>query len=186
MRNDELTLQAVVLGAEMNALIGAIVFALASTVWCGAEAEPWRATGGPETPPFMLTLADPIGPGTAYKFECGAHEITVTEVGVTQLLDLKTGQHIRDEPGSTMPDGAATMAFRLGSGEGEFRSATAHSNNIRGWDLTIEIAKDDAAFLKFQTAEFVTLMTTGMTNLIKINAVDRTVIDNFVQRCRAR
>lgn len=144
-----------------------------------ASAEGWRLA---EQPGLELTFSE--GASALYRFECGPSDVAVTHVGATELLDLATGTHVGDEPGSNMAPGAAVMALFTGRGDPSLQPAAAAPNPAKGWNLTIRLAKTDPAFLGLARAKMVSLFTTGFTRAVELGKADRKRLAEFVERCR--
>lgn len=130
-----------------------------------------------------LTLNE--GEAVSYRFECAGDGVTITETGVTKLLDLKTGKAVGDDTGDTMPEGAAVMALFGGKGQPSFVPATAVHNPVKGWDLTIHVPKGDKQLKAMPKAEMISLFTTGYTMAVVMDAEARGQWNAFVQACPA-
>ncbi|HEY5071248.1 MAG TPA: hypothetical protein VII63_04370 [Caulobacteraceae bacterium] len=171
----------------MKQLIVAITFlSLSSSVLTEPSPAGWRVEGLPDAPPFRLNFPPPAGEGTTATLDCKRDRVTITETGVTKMVDTGTGKIVGDDRNSTIPSAAANMALYVGRGDPHLVSATVHPNAVRGWDLTIEISKSDPAFLGLSKATAVSLMTTGMTGLIEIGPQDHKLIASFVKRCASK
>ena len=145
----------------------------------------WRVDGAPNAPPYRLTIEGPLGPNTRWVFDCRADGVDITEVGVTKLMDPSTGKPVGDGDGAIMPDGAALMGLSLlAEGDIHFIPGTAKANPVAGWDLTIRLTKNDPLFVALPKAQQMTLFTTGMTALVRLDNEDRRVLSDFVSGCR--
>ena len=163
----------------LTALAAALAFAGAAVAETGA----WRVEGQPGAAPYRLSL-DGLGPGVTYAFECRPDGVLITETGVTQLMDIRTGKKVSDEPGSTITPGAAyLMLMTAEKPEPAFMEAKATPNPVRGWDLSIVAPKSDRQWQAFPRAKMVSLMTTGWTIGVELNDVSRKLIAGFVKGC---
>lgn len=122
--------------------------------------------------------------GPSYLFECG-DEVTITERGVTTLLDIQTNTKIGDEPGSTITPGASLMALYTGKGQPNLVPAEASPNATHGWDLTIRLSKQDKQLRALSRARMISLFTTGYTMAVAINEGDRKLVADFIDQCIA-
>jgi hypothetical protein len=154
---------------------------VAGPVTAGSSA--WHVEGGPGTPPFRMEFS--FGPsGVTYQFECQPQTVAITETGVTELMDLKTGQKVSDAPGSTITSDASAMGLFTNKIKPQLIPSDAKLNSKKGWDLTIVLPKDDAAFRSLRKADSMSLMTSGWTGMVQLDADDRKVIAAFVDGCR--
>lgn len=107
----------------------------------------------------------------------------ITETGVTQLIDLKTGKPIGDNAGATMPEGAAMMALFGGKGDPQFIPAEAAKSPAVGWDLTIRLSKTDKQLKEIGKSKMMSLFTTGYTMAVEMDSKARAKWNEFMQRC---
>ncbi len=149
-----------------------------------ALAHGWQIDGGSVSSPLVLSR-DLDGTAVSYQFECRRDHVVVRETGVTQLMDVKTGVKVGDEPGSAMTPGAAYMAIMLDSGQPDLVPAQASANAKKGWDLSIDLPLKAPSLQGLRKAKAMTLMTTGWTILVELDADDRKVIGAFLDRCAA-
>jgi hypothetical protein len=158
---------------------GAIVgLALAFT----GQAEPsgWRLSPPANGQgPLLVLQAEQV----SYRFACTASDVTVTETGVTKLMDLKTGAAIGDDAAAVMPPGAAVMALYSGKGDPRFRPAEAVKNPAGGWDLTIHVAKDDKQLTTMAKSDMMSLFTTGYTMAVQMDGAARDQWRTFMAQC---
>jgi hypothetical protein len=132
-----------------------------------------------------LVLTYAAESGLSYRFDCGADGIIVTQTGVTELMDLKTGEKIGDGPDAVMTDGAALMAVFGGKGDPAFKPAEAKRNPAGGWDLTIRLPKNDKQLKTVGRSNLLSLFTTGITMDVEIDAPTRATWNDFLRRCQA-
>jgi hypothetical protein len=125
------------------------------------------------------------GNPVSYRFACAADGVTVTETGVTKLIDLKTGSPVGDGAAAVMSDGAAVMALFGGKGQPAFEPAAAVKNPAGGWDLTIHVPRGDKRLKAIPKAEMLSLFTTGYTMAVVMDADSRGQWKAFVQACPA-
>lgn len=144
----------------------------------------WHVDGRPDAPPFQLGYSFGQG-GVSYRFVCEPDKVAITETGVTGLADQQTGQQIGDGPGSQMTAAASVMGLYTDEVAANLIAAVATPNPSKGWDLTIELPKTDAAFQSLKTAKAMSLTTTGWAGAVFIGPDDRHVIAPFVSRCAA-
>lgn len=149
-----------------------------------AKAGTWTIEGGPNSPPYRMSFS--FGqPGVSYRFECQANQMSISEFGVTQLMDVQTGVKISDEPGATITPGASVMGVYTDKVETQLVPATAIANPAKGWDLTIVVPLTDPALRSMSKAGMVSLMTTGWTGAVELSSDDRKVIATFLGQCHA-
>ncbi len=110
--------------------------------------------------------------------------MAITETGVTELMDLETGQKVSDAPGSTITPLASSMGLFTDKVKPKLVLSVATLNPVKGWDLTITLQPTDAAFRSLKAAKSMSLMTTGWTGLVELAPQDRRVISTFVDGCR--
>ena len=130
------------------------------------------------------TIVLDIDPQRSYIFECTPNAVAITYTGVTDLLDIRGKGKVGDAPGSVMPEGAAMMALYTGKGEPQFLPADYKPNPVKGWDLTLRMAKNDRTLKGLEKAEMVSLFTTGYTAANTVDAEARTQFKGFLARCR--
>jgi len=158
-------------------------FAALLAISAGAEATGWQSQ--PAEAGRGPTLSYETDKAISYRFACEADGVTVTQTGVTGLLDLRTGARIGDDRAAVMPDGAALMALFGGKGDPEFMPAQAVKNPAQGWDLTIRLPKDDKRLKAVGKAEMLSLFTTGYTMAVAMDAPARTRWNDFLKRCQS-
>ena len=117
----------------------------------------------PATGDHGAVLSVDAGETVTYRFECAPNDVIVTETGVTELIDLRTGNAIGDDAAAVMPAGAAMMALFGGKGDPKFMPAEAVKNPAGGWDLTIRLPKGDKQLKAIGKSEVIALFTTGIT-----------------------
>jgi hypothetical protein len=125
-----------------------------------------------------------IGSGRSYIFECTPNAVAITYTGVTDLLDIRGEGRVGDAPGSVMPEGAAMMALYTGKGEPRFLPAEYKPNPVKGWDLTLRMAKNDKALNGLEKADMLSLFTTGYTAANTVDAATKAQFAGFLRRCR--
>jgi hypothetical protein len=131
-----------------------------------------------------ITLIFDPGKTVTYRFECTASDIVVTETGVTDLLDVKSGNRVPDTAGATMPPGSALMALFGGKGQSPMMPAEAVKNPAGGWDLSIRLTKNDKQFDAVAKGKMVSIFTTGYTMLVVMDDAAVGRWKDFTQRCR--
>jgi hypothetical protein len=151
-----------------------------------AQSPGWQVTGTRAAPPYRLVLPD-AGKGVSYTLDCSGDVVRITETGVTELLDMSAGSNKRvaDEgPDRVMPLKSAMMALYTNKDKNpDFRPGTAVANANKGWDITIEMARNDKAFRALASAQMMSLFTTGFTAAVMLGGPDRKVVANFVLNC---
>ncbi|HEV2745705.1 MAG TPA: hypothetical protein VGW34_00215 [Allosphingosinicella sp.] len=155
----------------------ALMLALAAP----AEATDWKLQPAEASRGVVLTYG--FGEPVSYRFECAADQVIVTQIGVTKLLDLKTGSPIGDDGQAVMPPGAAMMALFSGKGEPRFMPAEALKNPAGGWNLTIRVPKSDKQLKAFGKSDMISLFTTGYTMAVPMDDAARAKWKDFMQRC---
>ena len=130
------------------------------------------------------TMILEIDDARSYIFECAPDVVAITYTGVTDLLNLRGEGKVGDTPGSIMPDGAALMALYTGKGEPQFLPAEYKPNEVKGWDLNLNLLKDSKALKNLQKADMLSLFTTGYTVANAIDAETRAQFTGFLKRCR--
>ena len=148
-----------------------------------ADAGEWQVQPADGSHGTVLTLA--LGPAVTYRFECAATEVIVTETGVTKLMDMKTGEKIGDDAQAEMPPGSAIMALFAGKGDPRFMPAEAKRNPAGGWDLTIRLPKGDERLEAIGKSDAMSLFTTGITILVKLDDTSRSRWKDFMKHCPA-
>jgi hypothetical protein len=166
----------------MRAFAGAAAIVAAAALAAPAAAEGWRVKPAGADGPLTLDYGE--GAATYYRLQCLPAELVVTQFGVTKLLDLQTNKPVADTPGATMTAGAAVMALATDKVQPNLVPAAAVANPAGGWDMTIRIRKDDAAFLSLPRAGMVSLFTTGYTRAVMVGKDDRKLLGDFVRQCR--
>jgi hypothetical protein len=156
----------------------AAMLALASA----AQAAGWQAHPGQGDRGAILTYG--AGEAVSYRFECAADSVIVTETGVTQLMDLQTGQPVGPSE-AALPAGAAVMALFGGKGDPQMVPAEAVRNPAGGWDLAIRLRKDDKQLKAIARSEMISLFTTGYTIAVPMDAAARAQWKAFLETCRA-
>jgi hypothetical protein len=127
------------------------------------------------------------GGAPVYLLECKPTEVTVTQFGVTQLVDLQSNQPVADMEGTVLPPGAALMALATDkTDEPNLVPAAAVRNAGKGWDMTIGLPKNDPALLSLPRAKFVSLFTTGFTRAVELSKADHKLLGAFVSQCRGK
>ena len=161
-----------------------MVFGLAAVALGSGQAmaEGWVLTSAAAGQDLQLSYAatDQV-PG--YLFDCTATEIAVTEFGVTELLDIQTGQKIGDEPGSIMTPNASVMALFTGKGQPDFLPAESVPNAVKGWDMTIHFSKGDKRLRAFGKSDMISLFTTGYTAAVEMDKDDQALARDFLKAC---
>lgn len=130
------------------------------------------------------TMVLEIDPQRSYIFECIPDAVAITYTGVTDLLDIRGKGRVGDVLGSVMPEGAAMMALYTGKGEPQFLPADYKPNPVKGWDLTLRMAKNDKALKGLEKTELLSLFTTGYTAANTVDAEARAQFKGFLARCR--
>ncbi|MFZ5667877.1 MAG: hypothetical protein ACOY4K_00105 [Pseudomonadota bacterium] len=159
-------------------LLAILVSAAAPAI--AKDAPVWRVVGQPGDAVFALTV--PIGDLT-WTFQCEAETVALMQTGVTELMDVQTGQKIPDEPGSKMTPGAAVMGLLTDKANSGMLPALARPNAVRGWDMLVRLPKNDSALRGMGKAKMIVVMTTGFTAAVNTSAEDRVVIADFLKRC---
>jgi hypothetical protein len=167
----------------MSSRLAALGIAASFALSAPADAAGWQLQ--PAVGNHGLTLTLDAGERVAYRFECAANEVVVTETGVTKLLDLHTGKPIGDDAQAVMPPGAAVMALFSGKGEPAFMPAEAVKNAAGGWDLTIRVLKGDKQLSAIGKSDMMSLFTTGFTVAVPMDAAARATWNQFMQGCKS-
>jgi hypothetical protein len=170
-------------GDKMRAgLIGVAVLAASLT---SANAQSiWSVTGTPGSASFALIAA--VNPPVTYVFDCSSRtHVAITHTAATKLTDAARRRPVPDSA-AELPTGAAFMALRVDKADLVMNEAIAERNENGGWDLTIDIPKDDPSFLGLPSAEKVSLMTTGRATSLQLTDEDRAVIADFIGRCTGK
>jgi hypothetical protein len=163
-------------------VVGVLSLAAMLAVSAPAQSTGWQLQPriGAHGPVLTFNDGDPV----SYRFECTPDDVVVTKTGVTKLLDLKTGQPIRDDAHAVMPPGAAMMALFGGKGNPQFIPAEAIKNPASGWDLTIRLPKGDKRIKAVGNADVMSLFTTGYTMAVMMDGAARAKWNNFVKLCQ--
>jgi hypothetical protein len=164
----------------------AVLCLLTSAGSAAAQSVGWQVEGTRAAPPFRLVLPD-AGKGVSYAFDCSGEAIRITETGVTELLDMSSGNNkkVADEgPDRVMPPKSAMMALYTNKDKNpDFRPGTAIANPKKGWDLSIEMPRDDKAFKALASAQMMSLFTTGFTAAVMLGGPDHRLVADFVRAC---
>lgn len=167
----------------MKLLFGTVCgFAALLSLTSNAQAQGWGLTPATDVHGLQLIFGSENSP--VYEFECGAADISVTNFGVTELLDLQTGQKIEDTPGAVITPGASLMALFTGKGQPDFLPAEAKPNAVKGWDLTIRFAKTDKRIKVLGKSDMISLFTTGYTAAVSMSAGDQAIARDFLGQCQ--
>lgn len=146
-----------------------------------ALAQGWALTPAAAGQDLQLSYTPEQGP--SYLFDCTTTDVAVTEFGVTELLDIQTGEKIGDAPGSVMTPGASVMALFTGKGQPEFQPAESVPNAVKGWDMTIHFSKDDKKLRALGKSDMISLFTTGYTAAVEMGKDDRDLARDFLKTC---
>lgn len=138
--------------------------------------------GGWQLGDRVLIFGAPEAP--AYKLDCTGPQLVVTNFGVTSLLDIRQNKPVPDNEGDALPEGAAFMALATDKTDPAMIPATAVRNARAGWDMTIRLAKTDRTFLSLPKAKYVSLFTTGFTQMVALGKEDKALVATFVSQCR--
>ena len=163
-------------------LIG-MAFLVASVGSASAQSI-WSVKGTPGATGFALIAT--IKPPVSYIFDCSSRGfVTVTHTAATKLTDTAKRRPVPDNAAGPLPPGAAFMALQVGKAVDPLimNEATAEKNKDGGWDLTIDVPKDDPELLELPAAQKVSLLTTGKPTTLKLTDEDRAVIADFLGRC---
>jgi hypothetical protein len=147
-----------------------------------ASAGGWKAAGASNG--RGETLSYDHGEDRSWIFECAPDAVIITNVGITDLVDVRLKQKIGDAPGSTITPTASMMTLYTGKGDPEFQPAKASPNAVKGWDFTLRLAKDDKQLKALAKAEMMSLFTTGFTAAVTLEAPERKMFADFLARCR--
>jgi hypothetical protein len=142
----------------------------------------WKTAGAGNGQGETMTLG--IDAARSYIFECTPSAVAITYTGATDLLDIRGKGKVGDAPGSVMPEGAALMALYTGKGEPQFLPAEYKPNPVKGWDLTLRMAKNDKSLKGLEKADMLSLFTTGYTAANTVDAKTRAQFKGFLARCR--
>lgn len=155
---------------------------LSTGVVSPALADGWEVQQPPVTSNLQLVYKGDTQ--ASYLFECHPTNVVLTELGVTDLLDLQTNLKIGDTPGSVITPGAALMALATSEKDApNFKLAEVSPNAIRGWNLTLRFEKNDKALKALAKATMVSVFTTGYTMAVGLNDTDRQSVRTFLSLC---
>jgi hypothetical protein len=157
-------------------------FAVLLAMPAQVQASQWALQAGGGS---ALVLTYGAGERVSYRFECAPKEVIITETGVTELLDLNSGNKIGDDANAVMPDGAAMMALFSGKGEPKFIPGSAVKNQAGGWDVTIRLPKNDKQLKAMAKSDMMSLFTTGYTMAVAMDSDARAKWNDFILRCNA-
>jgi hypothetical protein len=163
---------------HLSAILAALVLALTTAQ---AQAEGWMLEPGSGTSELRLVYS--AGDTPNYVFACEATAIRVTNFGVTELLDLQTGQKVGDGADAVMTPGASLMALFTGKGQPDFLPAESVHNAATGWDMTIRLPKGDKQLKILEKSDMVSLFTTGYTRAVGLSRDDRALAKDFLKQC---
>jgi hypothetical protein len=154
---------------------------LAASVASASSQSIWSIQGAPGTASFSLIAA--VKPPVSYIFDCTSRtHVAITHTAATKLTDAARRKPVPDSA-TALPAGASFMALRLDRGDLVMNEAIAERNDEGGWDLTIDLPKNDPAFLAMPSAHKVSLRTTGRETSLQLSDEDRAVIADFIHRC---
>lgn len=148
-----------------------------------AEALEWQLHPAGDSRGALLTFHS--DKAVEYRFECAPDKIIVTQTGVTKLMNLATGDPVGDGQDAVMPRGAAMMALFAGKGSPKFVPAEALKNPAGGWDLTIALPKTDKQLKTVGKSDMISLLTTGYTMAVPMEADARAKWNAFMEQCNA-
>lgn len=160
-----------------------LVFAALLAMPTQLQAAQWELQAGGASNAIVLTYGS--GERVSYRFECAPKDVIITETGVTELLDLNSGNKIGDDAGAVMPEGSAMMALFTGKGEPKFVPGSAIKNPTSGWDVTIRLPKNDKQLKAIGKSDMISLFTTGYTMAVAMDANAHAKWNDFMQRCNA-
>jgi hypothetical protein len=122
-----------------------------------------------------------------YRLDCTGPDLVVTQFGVTELLDLEANKPVADTEGTALPRGAALMSLATDrTDEPKLVPAVAVRNPVKGWDMTIRLAKGDPVLRSLPRAKYISLFTTGFTRMSEPSRADRERLATFVGQCRGQ
>lgn len=147
-----------------------------------AEGSGWQIAPATDTSPLTLTYDS--GGQVAYRFECLADAVAITQTGVTELMDFSTGQQV-DDAADSLPSTASMMALFSGKGDPQLQPAISSKNPAGGWDLTIELAKKDRQVRGMAKSEMMSLFTSGYTMAVAMDDDSRAIWSAFLKDCKA-
>ena len=166
----------------MRAFLFGLVLTLTTSTAALAESN-WRVTGAPGDAIFALTTTVAAEKGVTWTFQCETDTVALTQTAVTNLVDIQNGLKVADGPGAVMSPGAAVMGLMSDRNNSGFLPALTRPNPRLGWDMLIRLPKKDRALRGMAKAKMVVVMTTGFTVAASIDAEDRPVISDFLDRC---
>lgn len=149
-----------------------------------AMANGWLLSQPTSAHPLQLILGSDAHP--TYLFACNSDNVSATNFGVTGLLDLQTGQKIPDDVGASITPGASVIALFTGDGQPDMVPADAAHNSLKGWDLTIHLAKNDEKLVALKKADVISLFTTGYTLAAQLHGDDKAVVREFLKQCNVQ
>lgn len=125
------------------------------------------------------------GSGSAsYLFECTESDVLLTELGVTDLLDLQSGKKVGDTPDAVMTMGAAMMGLYSDARSSPLlQPAETRHNAVNGWDMTLRLPKKDKGLRSLHKAGMVSVFTTGYTMAVALSDEDKGVVQGFLTGC---
>lgn len=170
----------------MRAWIIAVAALFMTGVSATSAESSWRIEGVPGTASFILTTLIKTAPHAAYVFNCSSPtHVAVTHTSVTNLTDAQKRRKVPENWSGDLPAGAAFMALRPDGADVPMVEAASERNATGGWDLTIDVPKDDPMLQSLPTAEKVQLFTTGKSTAVQLTDDDRKIIADFIGQCVA-
>jgi hypothetical protein len=158
--------------------LGLLSFSASHALASGWQLAPATAEGG-------LQLRLIMGKNPVYLFECQVPDVQITNFGVTELLDIQTGNKIADEPGAVITPGASVMALYTGKGDPDFVPAVSKPNAVKGWDLSIRLSLTDKRLQALGKTDMISLFTTGQTMAVNMDSDDKALARDFLKQCKS-
>lgn len=159
-------------------------FKFAHILEAGTTSTRWRieeAVGGKE-----IRLLLPIRNAESFRFDCAPGErLKVTTTAVVGLKHFANDTPYPEGATAPVPSDGVTLVLAVSGVKQTPTPAVAARNPAGGWDLTMDIAKADPAFVALPTADLMSVIANADTTAVMLGPPDRTVIGDFVKRCRA-
>lgn len=146
----------------------------------GETSTKWRVEGDGE-----LRLVYPLRAHQAFEFDCADSRLKVSSKGVVGLRHFKTGVPFGDGQDVPLPHDGVMLVLAVDALPQVPTAALATHNPAGGWDLVMEIARNDPAFAALPNAGLMSVIALAETTAVMLGEADRRVINAFVTRCRA-
>jgi len=144
----------------------------------GETSTKWRVEGD-----GGLRLIYPLRTNQSFEFDCAGSRVKVWSKGVVGLKHFKTGAAFGDGQDVPVPREGVMLTLAVDALPQTPTPAQASHNPAGGWDLVMEIAKNDRTFAALPNAKLMSVIALADATAVMLGEADRGVIGAFVTRC---